>query len=290
MFDQGAAALRALGVNEEVYACPLCGSVFDISALTSDLTASQFLTLEHAPPKSMGGKAIALTCNRCNNSAGSKTDHHLPTMRGFEGRVKGFLRRTSAGDGEVRLKAGRAEVRATLVIDNGITDFRVLGHNNDPKMVALFLDEMQENQPGGSFKITFISRATRSGVARAYVKSAFLVAFAKLGYSFALNDSVTWLREAIILDSGFDFGQMVLPESMQLAQGIYFVQNAQFFVVSLMQRLVILPMPKNDKEALVAELATVAWGKVLMKKYPMPNGIEAHFDKRDNSFRVSMYS
>lgn len=35
------------------------------------------LTLEDAPPKSLGGKAHVLTCKECNNKAGQKIDYHL---------------------------------------------------------------------------------------------------------------------------------------------------------------------------------------------------------------------
>ena len=51
--------------------CPICLSDFD----RSDVVAGTEVTLEHAPPKSLGGAPICLTCKSCNNKA-SLIDHH----------------------------------------------------------------------------------------------------------------------------------------------------------------------------------------------------------------------
>lgn len=51
--------------------CPICLSDFD----SSDVLTATNVTLEHAPPKSLGGAPICLTCESCNNKA-SLIDHH----------------------------------------------------------------------------------------------------------------------------------------------------------------------------------------------------------------------
>ena len=51
--------------------CPICLSTFD----RSDVVSGRKVTLEHAPPKSLGGAPICLTCESCNNKA-SLVDHH----------------------------------------------------------------------------------------------------------------------------------------------------------------------------------------------------------------------
>ena len=51
--------------------CPICLSEFD----RADVVAGTEVTLEHAPPKSLGGVAICLTCKSCNNKA-SLIDQH----------------------------------------------------------------------------------------------------------------------------------------------------------------------------------------------------------------------
>ena len=50
--------------------CPICFSQFT----QSDVVTGR-ATLEHAPPKALGGSAISLTCSECNNRA-SRIDQH----------------------------------------------------------------------------------------------------------------------------------------------------------------------------------------------------------------------
>ena len=50
--------------------CPICLSEFT----KSDIVAGK-VTLEHAPPESLKGSAICLTCSQCNNKA-SRIDQH----------------------------------------------------------------------------------------------------------------------------------------------------------------------------------------------------------------------
>src|SRR5882724_8834404 len=59
-------------LEKRVYICPVCLSEF--SSVNMD---DNPLTLEDAPPKSLGGTANVLTCKRCNNTAGHKIDFHL---------------------------------------------------------------------------------------------------------------------------------------------------------------------------------------------------------------------
>ena len=50
--------------------CPIC-----LSEFTSSDVAAGKMTLEHAPPESLKGSAICLTCSQCNNNA-SRIDQH----------------------------------------------------------------------------------------------------------------------------------------------------------------------------------------------------------------------
>ena len=57
--------------------CPICLSGFD----RSDVLAGINVTLEHAPPKSLGGAAICLTCKSCNNKASLIDQHAYLSMK-----------------------------------------------------------------------------------------------------------------------------------------------------------------------------------------------------------------
>jgi len=54
---------------DKTYICPLCLDQFSETAL--DQTIENPLSLEDAPPKSLGGKAKILTCKKCNNHRNS---------------------------------------------------------------------------------------------------------------------------------------------------------------------------------------------------------------------------
>ncbi len=50
--------------------CPLCLTEFT----EAEVEAGSVVTLEHAPPRSLGGRPVCLTCKKCNLSAGHKVD------------------------------------------------------------------------------------------------------------------------------------------------------------------------------------------------------------------------
>jgi hypothetical protein len=83
-FDIGAAAFervfpgaraRRFPEIENPYICPLCERPFPRTAI-----ADGTLTFEDAPPKSYGGKPVALSCKGCNNTHGSSLDAPLSTL------------------------------------------------------------------------------------------------------------------------------------------------------------------------------------------------------------------
>jgi hypothetical protein len=67
-FDRGVAAYqRVTRTDADVYFCPICEQAFGRDAL-----ADKRLTLEHVPPRALGGRPILLTClsNRRDSAGG----------------------------------------------------------------------------------------------------------------------------------------------------------------------------------------------------------------------------
>src|SRR3954454_1984290 len=60
---------------ENPYICPLCEQPFPRTAIVEGT-----LTFEDAPPKSYGGKPVALSYRSCNNALGSSLDGPLSTF------------------------------------------------------------------------------------------------------------------------------------------------------------------------------------------------------------------
>ena len=56
--------------------CPICLSSFSRDEAAKDSR----VTLEHAPPKALGGAIMCLTCADCNAAAGKKTDQAVAAI------------------------------------------------------------------------------------------------------------------------------------------------------------------------------------------------------------------
>jgi hypothetical protein len=80
LFATGAkAASLHFKADQDVYICPLCGRGFLIQAVIDGT-----LTLEHVPPKSLGGKPLVLTCKDCNNDSGHSIDSAAALRKDME--------------------------------------------------------------------------------------------------------------------------------------------------------------------------------------------------------------
>src|SRR5437867_4136068 len=100
LFAQGAAIVGRYGpAFADSYVCPLCLNAFRFDAL-----ADGRLTVEHVPPRRLGGRGLLLTCARCNSWAGTAMDSHAAsweTVSEFAGgdlvhETRGTIRLTGA--------------------------------------------------------------------------------------------------------------------------------------------------------------------------------------------------
>jgi len=99
LFNRGVEAVRAAFGIDGVYLCPICGQQFSREALKEGQ-----LTLEHVPPRALGGRGIILTCKACNNLAGYTVDAAI-TKRADMDRFGEVLLLDEVGE------AGRATVQ-----------------------------------------------------------------------------------------------------------------------------------------------------------------------------------
>ena len=214
--------------------CPICLSEFS----RSDVVAGTEVTLEHAPPKALGGAAICLTCKECNNKA-SLVDHHA------------FLSKKARDE----WSAGRG---APIVVDlfGHAKSYRFIpGDPNAPYPARKHLmrngsielgplppKERLDADKGISFRIP--QRDDYEFVSM--VKSAYLMVFSLMGangYRFACNVGLRPVREQImnpgekILKGGF-VGEMRLDseEYLKLGRPIVFLCRAAkppFWIIPL---------------------------------------------------------
>lgn len=169
--------------------CPICLSDFD----RSDVVAGTKVTLEHAPPKSLGGAPICSTCTSCNNKA-SLIDHHALLS--------------------ARVRKDWTEGRGAPVVVN------LFGHKRSSRYIpdgpnapyparkhlirsgTIQLDQLPRMEHLGADKGIALEIPQRDDFEFvSMVRSAYLMVFSPMGakgYTFAENDGLRSVREQIM--------------------------------------------------------------------------------------------
>lgn len=184
-FDLGvAAAERVFGEPVPGYVCPLCVHAF--SSLDD-------LSFEHAPPDSVGGREICLTCAACNSTAGRSVDKELRKAQDERDWRRGVGKPLRA----------RFEVEGiTLRVDVERTPemLTVLGlpEQNNPADSAAHEEALRRALDKGEVPVRFHFAGFNDRHAQvALLRSAYLVAFAALGCRYVLRSELGLVRRQI---------------------------------------------------------------------------------------------
>lgn len=196
----------------EGYLCPICFNLYDKSYLNKN--CANPLTLEDTPPKSLGGKPIILTCKKCNSICGYKLDVHLlnrlEEINAFQLLPNSRFRTTFEKNGN--------KINGSINVDENrkvYLNFRKdwsnpkeeKRFNRDvfPPLIiknpAFYPEMMFKSQPvinTSKFNIKLPTKSDENKVNIALLKSAYLYAFAKYGYSFIINSGLYKVREQIL--------------------------------------------------------------------------------------------
>jgi hypothetical protein len=146
-FKKGAAALRNLVViDRECYCCPICNRLYLPEALDTGE-----LTLEHAPPKQVGGRPLALTCKDCNSVAGYSVDsavvqrqRQLDFARALTGQKTDFK-------GRGTFSFGGETLNVNFEVDKGTPSVKPPKGINDPKKLKNYQDHMMHLHQTGTW-------------------------------------------------------------------------------------------------------------------------------------------
>ncbi len=175
-------------VDYDIYLCPLCLCAFNINAIKGN---NPILTIEHCPPKSMGGKPLVLTCKECNNSFGTKSDIHLLNTINKEP----FLNMELNSTMEMDFKFGEMPIKGAMELIGGNKLLIKFKSNSNP----YHLPKIEELLRGkkGEFKFQFAT-PKRDVMKKATMKSAYLYMFSIFGYSFVLDKNIKKIRESLL--------------------------------------------------------------------------------------------
>ncbi len=242
-----------INAEKDTYYCPLCLKGYKSLCLAEN----DFLTLEDAPPKSLGGKANILTCKDCNNEAGTKIDSHLvERMKELEN--KQLLPKSEM---KVLVDIDEDTFNATLSVDeNNKMSLSFSSKNNNPNVLNPIMEETKKDK-----RINFSFPKTKVNSEKleySILKTAYLLFFQKTGYSLIFDESYDIIREQIK-----NTEKRIYPyhfwgyNEPGLSQGLYFVIQKDYESVMMVFNLkadkiersfiVFLPVPKNNKSKVI---------------------------------------
>lgn len=169
--------------------CPICTYLFNREGLNKKY--SDHLTLEDAPPKSIGGKAIVLTCKKCNNKAGGEVDNNYRLYKAVE---------------SIRKKEDTATVNIEIIIKDILKTRGYWTYYKDRDQFELRsitneynidkLRQLRNDRTEISFDFKFQQPAQRLANIT-LLKAAYLIAFERFGYAYIYNSSLNLIREQI---------------------------------------------------------------------------------------------
>lgn len=195
LFNAGSAAFAAkfpewrAQLSGPHYVCPLCLTGFPFEAI------DEVLTVDHVPPKSVGGATRVLTCRNCNSAAGAALEAHAKHEHDWIDFAEGRLH----------------DVRASMITASGELPVRLTVEGRAMKMFgveavnpatrgAIIQDLNTATTPEGAEKFSFeiaMGRFSPKAAAVTWLKAAYLAFFAALGYTWILRPELNLVRERI---------------------------------------------------------------------------------------------
>ena len=184
-FDRGVAAIQRIasiemaGKMAGLYVCPLCIRGFDRQGLSQ-------LTREDAPPKSLRGRKLALTCKDCNSSAGADLDSQMAAEDNFQ---RGWTTRPLRS----KLAIGDISANIDLTVKQpniSIGNFRRINSPATSDALAREFDTISGKDLQLMIRLDHDARLAQIG----WLRSAYIIAFAALGYSYILQPTLDIVR------------------------------------------------------------------------------------------------
>ena len=228
-------AYRRVTGEDGVYVCPLCLQRF---------REPNALTLEHAPPASLGGRAVCLTCLGCNSRAGYSIDAAVHE----ENVLAKFLSR-NAGPVRAVLDAGGNKLAVNVERTESGTNIQVVEKANNPLVVARAIEYCRNADNDTTFQLTHTARNTRRSAEIGLLKSAYIAAFAKFGYRYILRHALDVVRRQIEQPIGTDIEHIRarISETLDPKHALLlFREPTECLGVKIGQSLILLPWLQDN--------------------------------------------
>ena len=164
------------------------------------ILTSKKLTVEHVPPKGLGGRGMLLTCDECNHYSGTKFDAHA--IR--EDVVSEFLSAVSTSTTELRSTIEIGGIRARGTVQRTSNGFFLMSH---PKQNNEALLDGQVQDSISRLHTPIADRAIKSTVGDRYhperanlswTRAAYLAAFAIFGWRYIMRPALIPVRRQLL--------------------------------------------------------------------------------------------
>lgn len=290
-----------VATERDVYICPLDLKVHH------HVYEEDPLTLEDAPPKSLGGKAHVLTCKSCNNNRGHDIDAELAKFIKNSILIEAAFNKLKEGESINNLALTKTDQNVTFEINGRFIDGSM--RLNEKGEISVVLSE--KLAPG--IVLNIVGSKIPKEAQYSLLKAAYILLFKKTGYTLLLDKSFDIVREQIenpdknIYPENFC---RILPkkavltkDNKEIEQGVFFVQDKgiESILVSFdiklgdweKKILVFLPLPVRELKSSLENLKEMmkrAGGKTL-ELYPKEQDREHAGDylmKEDNL--MAMYN
>lgn len=281
LFEIGVNAMaQYLDSPDQIYVCPLCLVGFFLKDIDK-------LTFEHVPQKSIGGSRLCLTCTKCNSGAGEDIDSHLHRRE----RVHSFIRAIGGQEtytGRVRVTTNDITTNAKLVLKNGTANFTIPSIINHPDSHKSFFSGLKNMTKSGNWEgrttnvELIIDRHNPKKAMIADLKSAYLAAFALLGYGYIFREEVQLIRQQIsepnkeiIVGYSYLKPQIEMPSNLSI---IDLEKPFDALVVNIYDRHIFLP-PVEPKKDFYKFLEVKSKVKYEGRQIHFPKTMKMLFDK-----------
>ncbi len=172
-------------IKDQVYICPLCIKPYFLKDIEGE---SSLLTLEHNPPKSLGGDEKLLTCKNCNNEAGSKLDHQLKRQMN----ILNFKEGINETEIETKFTIDNKKIKGSLVNKEDNKFYLQISQKSNPYYFNHITKYLKGEE--GEVKFSFdISSPKLTN--RALFKIAYLEMFYLFGYTFLFDKNIGKIRD-----------------------------------------------------------------------------------------------
>jgi uncharacterized C2H2 Zn-finger protein len=233
--------------------CPLCGKIFGIDSIESELT------LEHIPPRKTA-KLISeitlktLTCKKCNNTFGTKYQDDMKKY--VINQLHWVYKYNRTIPGNFRLnKTGEKPINANILWDAKTTKISIVEKANSPDEIKLLHDKLKKMSEGEwegtEFSVNLNYGYKRQLAWAGFLHSAYLALNVMSNGQYGYSDAGKELLKMLLLgETDHLLPCVIVPQVIGVGGRPWFgwisePEQLKCYLVKIAGNLVILPLEQD---------------------------------------------